>query len=151
MATLDEVKQILAKTVHAGPMGEEAILAAESQLGVRLPPSYRWFLSTYGAAFGNGIDIDGLFLRGDLDECPLWTDIVGFTLRLREVSRGRMPQSLIPISGDGGDYKYYLDTSRARDDGECPIVVLGPGADGVVISEDFLEFVVRLSNDTLSF
>ncbi len=44
---------------------------------------------------------------------------------------------------DRGDYMYYLDTDKLTAERECPVVVLGPGSEGVVIAKDFFDFVVR--------
>ena len=49
----------------------------------------------------------------------------------------------IPISDDGGDYTFYLDTGKTDASGESPVIVLGPGRDGVMVSPTFVEFVER--------
>ena len=55
------------------------------------------------------------------------------------------------ISDDGGDYTYYLATAQSGLNGEAPVVVLGPGANGVVVAAELSEFVARSLECTISF
>ena len=127
------------------------IAAAERELGVEFPSSYRWFLSTYGAAVCDGFEVAGLFEGGHEDEPPLWSHVVTSTLQLRRAARGNLPSAYVAISDDGGDYKFYLDTSRRDSRNECPVVVLGPGAEDVTIAEEFSEFLRRAFEDRITF
>lgn len=148
MADIAEIRELLeADSLVAGGSSEASIEEAEAALGVRFPPSYRAFLSQYGAVG----EIAGLFEAGDEDEPPLWSDVVTDTLLTRKVSRGRILNEYIPIAGDGSDFHYYLDTSHTDARGECPMIVLGPGADGLVIADDFCDFVRQYYEDTLSW
>jgi hypothetical protein len=151
MADLEQVEQLLASAMVAGPVDDKAIQVAESELSVRFPPSYRLFLSRFGAALCQGFRIEGLFEAENDDEPPLWSNVVTSTLQLRRGSQGQIPNEYVPVSDDGGDYTFYLDTTRADSQGECPVIVLGPGADSVVVAEDFFDFVVRSFENSLSF
>jgi hypothetical protein len=62
-----------------------------------------------------------------------------------------IPNEYVPISDNGGDYTYCLDTSRSNSQGECPVIVLGPGADAVVVADNFFDFVLRSFSGGLSF
>jgi cell wall assembly regulator SMI1 len=151
MVKFEDITKIMKKANIAGPASEEMIKAAEDELGVRFPPSYRYFLKSYGAALCTGFEIGGLFTSSGDDEPPLWTDVVTAALRKRRISRGSIPNEYIPISDEGGDYTFYLDTTQRRSDGECPVVVLGPGADDVVVAESFFDFVTRTFERGISF
>jgi len=84
-------------------------------------------------------------------EPPMWWDVVASTLQIRRASRGFIPNQYVLISGDGGDYNFYLDTSRPDALGECPVVVLGPGADGIIVAKNFFDFVARSFAGSISF
>ena len=151
MRKLEDIAKLMEIANLAGPASEEMIKAAEDELGVDFPPSYRDFLGSYGAALCTGFEIGGLFLCRDDNEPPLWTDVVTTTRQKRRISHGLIPNEYIPISDDGGDYTFYLDTTHRRVDGECPVIVLGPGVDDVVVAEDFFDFVIRASEGNISF
>lgn len=151
MAELGDIAGLLAGALCAGPVHEERIRSAEAALGVHFPKSYKAFLAQYGAAGCSGFDIAGIFQNDNPDEPPQWSDVVTTTILLRQASRGLIPHAYIPISDDGTDYTFYLDTSRLSSENECPVVVLGPGADDVIVAEDFVDFVLRASTGTLNF
>lgn len=152
MANIDDIRKLLETATVAGGASEESILEAEAQLGVRFTPSYRQFLSNFGAALCTGFELAGLFGVGnDNDRPPQWSNVVTATKQLRRASRGLIPNEYIPISDDGGDYTFYLDTSHSDDQGECPVIVLGPGADAVIVADDFFDFVKRSIDGSLSF
>lgn len=150
MATFEDIAHWLVDCTTAGPASQEMIGSAESRLGVHFPPSYRQFLATYGAAVCSGFEIAGLFFGEKKDEPPLWSDVVALTLQRRRVARF-LPSGHVVISDDGGDYTYYLDTTKCKPGEECPVVALGPGVDGVIIGENFLDFVVRSFEGRISF
>lgn len=151
MANLEDIGRLLEAATIAGPADEEMIHLAEAKLGVEFPRSYREFLSQYGAALCPGFSIAGLFQSHNDVEPPLWPDIVTSTLQMRRASHGMLPQGYIPISDDGGDYTFYLNTAQLGPENECPVVVLGPGADAVIVAEDFFAFVDRAFTGRLSF
>ncbi len=115
----------------SGPATEDEIAAAEKALGVRLPRSYRAFLRQFGAGYLNAYDIFGL--PGD----RLWGDVV----MMNQIAPNPRPSHLVKFTDDVGDYGFYLDTSRIGGDGECPVVVFGPGEDGCVVADNFLDFL----------
>jgi hypothetical protein len=99
-----------------------------------------------------GLEIAGLPAIDQSDhEPPLCSNVVTTTLQIRRSSRGLILNSYVFVSDDGGDYKFFLDSGRPNSNGECPVVVLGPGADAVVIAEDFCDFVIRSFEGTVSF
>jgi antitoxin YobK len=133
----------------AGPATEDLIVGAERRLGLIFPRSYRWFLLNYGAVIARGFWVAGVFHAED--EPPAWSNVVTYTNQLRRASSGELPETYVAISDDGGDFKFYLDTARSSHAEECPVVMLGPGADEVPVAEDFFEFIVRASRGELPF
>lgn len=151
MAKDDEMGEICAKGLYAGPASESAIREAEKSLGVVFPPSYRRFLMKFGTAVGEGFELVGLFEQTSDAEPPQWTHVVSQTLRLRRASHHQLPLGLIAVSGDGEDHVYYIDTMRSGADGECPMVAFGPGADNVVIADSFSDFVIQAHQGKITF
>jgi len=128
----------------AGPLSTERVDRVETELGVVLPRSYRVFLEKWGACNLPELTVAGVDpARVDESECPYWDDCVRATLALRRASRDHLPKDLVFISDDGGDYKFYLDTAVRDTDGECPVLVLGPGMDGDILATSFLAFLER--------
>ena len=144
---VDALNEALASCSMAGPASVELVTGAELELGVDFPASYRAFLMKYGAVTGRGFSIAGLFSPAPKGESPLWIDVVTNTKQLRRASRGRIPQSYVAIADDGGDCKFYIETSTVDARGESPIIGLGPGSNGVVVADTFTEFAVRLSQE----
>lgn len=151
MSEFAQMESVLAGATVAGPAMESMISDAEGKLGVSFPPSYRFFLEKFGAALCDGFELAGLFASPVEDEPPLWVDVVASTLRLRRASKEMIPQEYVAVSGDGGDFTYYIDTKRRRPDGESPIVALGPGVDSVAIAETFSDYVIRATYGGISF
>ncbi len=144
----ETVAEIMKSGTVAGPASENMIRDAEQALGVAFPPRYREFLAAFGAALCPAFEIAGLFRSTGNDEPPLWTDVTVFTKQMRRGSRGMIPHEYVAISSDGGDYTFYLDSGGGKG-GENPVVVLGPGADAVVVATDFFDFVSRSSSGIL--
>ncbi len=143
-----ELENALQKCDLAGPATEAMIRAAEGELQVAFPDSYRHFLATYGAALCDGFRIAGLFGDNFEDEPPLFTNVVTYTNQLRRASRGLIPHSYIAISDDGGGHIYYLNTSHIVD-GECPVIVLGPAVHEAMAASDFLDFLEQCLKGSL--
>lgn len=123
--------------INFGPVDENSILKAEEMLNITFPPSYRAFLTEYGASYGNGIEIYGL---PEAIEPPEWVNAAEQTLKDRKLTN--IPDSYLAISDDGGDFRYYLDSSIFNKQGESPIVKIGPGIEvRKVVAESFLEFI----------
>ena len=142
---VDELRSLLAPDRVAGPVPLEAVAAAERELKVSFPRAYRLFLLHFGAALLPGREIVGIDPNyTDPEAPPLYRNVVQVTLRGRRVSRGYIPDSLIPISSDGCDDTFYLDTAADSGHGEAPVVVHGPGRDGIRVADTFVDFVELL-------
>jgi hypothetical protein len=152
MTHTKQFEKYLESGIIAGPVSEEQIKEAERTLAVRFPPSYRAFLAKYGAALVDAIDIPGIYVVGDSkDGPPLWLDVVLTTKQTRRALKDRLPLDYVWISHDGCDHAFYLATSQFTDNGECPVVVLGPRADNVAIADNFVDFFIQRVENRLSY
>lgn len=148
----EDIQHLFDAGIVAGPASEQDIESAERSLSVKFPGSYRKFLSIYGAALCSGFEIAGVFAAWRGNEPPMWSDVVAATRQKRRGSRGLIPADYVAISDDGGDYTFYLNTATRDSAAECPVVAVGPGIeDPAVVAADFAEFVLRRSEDSLSF
>ena len=145
MTLQEEFETLLRDAITSGGVANSVIKAAEAKLNVRFPQSYKVFLNGYGAALFNGFEIFGFFeeIRNDKSP-PLWTNVVSATQMTRRASSGLIPDRYVAISNDGCDCSYYLDTQRIENDEECPVIALGPGIEGEVVAESFVDFLRRL-------
>jgi hypothetical protein len=152
MTDIESVRKLFEAATVAGGVDDGAIVDAERKLGIQFPHSYRQFLSHFGAASCSGFEIAGLFdAPNHADEPPLWSDVVISTLQIRRFFRGMFPNEYVKISDNGMDHKFYLDTSSSNAQGDCPVIALGPGADAVIVANDFFDFVRRSFAATLSY
>src|ERR1700761_5192839 len=128
---------------YYGPNSEAQVAAVEDELGLVLPRSYRIFLRRFGAAVCEGLMIAGLpDTRNTGPEPPFWDHVVDSSRSLWPNRHGYgLDRHLVFLTDDGGDMKFYLDTSAMDDSGECPVVAMGPGYPGVVVGSTFLEFL----------
>jgi hypothetical protein len=144
--TLARLKTALRGATCAGPVAPEVIAQAEQVLGVQFPRSYRVFLENFGACYGEALcEVAGLtseeFKEESRTQTPEWSSVVLNTQRERALSRATLPESYIPVSDDGMDCTFYLDTSNTDDLGECPVIAVGPAHSQEVRANSFLEFV----------
>lgn len=112
-----------------GPRSDDAIAAAEDQLGTTFPPSYRSFLLRHGAL---GIPADLAVVH---DFCGLASgnpkiDVVQTTMEARAANQ--LADHLIVVGKGANDAEWFcLDVGRAHDDGECPVLLFDPAANQV--------------------
>lgn len=128
-----------------GPVDEGGVIAAESDLMLSFPRSYRNFLRELGAANMFGWDFPGLpSTRDDDCETPAFLNVVDQT---RAFWRDWAPLSrqLIYISCNGGDAYFFLDTSVDVPGGEAPVVVYAHDVEKCVVAPSFLEFIRKRS------
>jgi len=94
---------------------ESEIAAAERDLDVKLPASYRQFLREFGWGGVSHLEIFGL--GGDV---PNYLNLVSVAHRERTEMRPPIPRYLVPIMNDGAGNHYCLDT-RQFSGNECPV------------------------------
>jgi hypothetical protein len=56
----------------------------------------------------------------------------------------RPPAHLLRIAESVDEHVFHLDTSQEDEDGECPVLVYGPGAEGRIVASTFLDFLRRV-------
>jgi cell wall assembly regulator SMI1 len=112
---LQRIDSLYKKEVGTGATAQE-IADAERAIGVRLPASYRAFLSRFGWA---RVYFDPLYGVGP--SVPSHYALVTNVLSERYEAQPLIPRHLVPIMNDGAGNNYCLDTSRFHDD-ECPVV-----------------------------
>jgi hypothetical protein len=138
---VDRLRKAIGDGKHPGPIADVDIAAAEASLGVRFPTSYKVFLKHFGAVWlPSSYEVAGLGPGRCTDpEPPLWLHVIDINAR----RNCRPRKEYVRFSDNGGDYAFYFDTASVDANGESPVVVLGPGCDGVIIAHSFVEFVER--------
>jgi len=115
MTKIEELVQVIRERSSYSPKTVTAtdadVAAAEAKLGVKLPPSYRTLVTSFGPD-----DADLLYWIGP--NLPPFNDIVN-------VNTGRSalwPKFLIAVIGEGGGDQFCFDTRYPDTSGEYPIV-----------------------------
>lgn len=131
-----------------GGVPESVVQQAEAKLGVRFPPSFRWFLSNWGGVSIGGEVVNGLIDLPFEDECG--PDVVYCTMLDRD--QLGLDHALVPLVDNDGEEVFYLNTSKVDADAENPVVR--------VVSEDpmertpyaasFAEFLLKRINFALA-
>lgn len=135
--------------VVAGPASEEAVAAAEEQLGIAFPPSYRTFLRRFGQlALPAQLAVVHDFLGiGPTD------DVVSRTLAARD--KNQLAPGLVVVGLGAQESEWFcLDTARATGD-ELPVVLFDARDNQLdqVFYDDFeamVREVLEFVEDTLS-
>jgi SMI1 / KNR4 family (SUKH-1) len=113
--------------------------AAERELGVRLPPSYREFLRAFGASVWPRSGLFGL-PRDD------WRrDLV---LQNKSGQYNLLPDFLKFMDGQDGP-PFYFATCLAQPDGECPVVRWDEEKGICVVADSFVLFLEMLGCERL--
>lgn len=109
---------------HADGCDVEMIAGAESDLGIKFPPSYRLLVEELGTW-----DIAGEEFLGVYQSPAMGQELLGSvseTLDARD--RYGMPPEPIAVMFDGMGNLIVLDSSQGDRDGEYPVLVWNPGA-----------------------
>ena len=120
------------------------IADAERAIGVRLPASYKTFLSTFGWA---RIYHDPLYGVGP--SVPPEYRLVDTTLCERYQAHPHIPHHLVPIMNNGAGNHYCLDTANYLED-ECPVIFWdhehqdGPNQSPEQVSSSFDRWLIDL-------
>jgi hypothetical protein len=126
--------------VIAGPVALDKVRKAELMLGVEFPPSYKAFLTEYGA-----IEIDGRSFAGLTPSLEGGHgDVVAFTKYARE-SYG-LPVRYIAIDFQDGDAFLCLDTEQKHGKDESSVVLVSPvdgKQQGPVTAESLPDYLMR--------
>lgn len=124
-----------------GGVPESVVQQAEARLGVRFPPSFRWFLSNWGGASIDGEVVNGLIGLPFEDACG--PDVVYCTMLDRD--QFGLDHALVPLVDNDGDEIFYLDTSEVDANGESPVVqmVSEDPKRKTVYASNFAEFLLK--------
>jgi hypothetical protein len=114
--------------------------AAERELGVLLPPSYREFLCTFGAKVWTHSGLLGL-PRDDIRR-----DLV---LRNKN-GPSRLPD-LVKFMEEKEGPPFYFATYLSRSDGECPVVRWDTEKGIRVVADSFIHFLEQLASEGLCY
>lgn len=129
---------------HADGCDVEVIAAAERELGVAFPPSYRRLIEEFGTWDIAGEEFIGVYRTPAIGRKLL--DSATETLDAR--SRFGMPGDLIVVMLDGMGGLVVLDSSQPDRKGEYPVCVWNPGVVDSQsmdkLGDDFGSFALRL-------
>ncbi len=118
------------------------IQKAEKRLGVKFPPSYRWWLKNYSGGEINGEEIFSIY-ESDLDENPIPSGGIVYRNELDQKNGMSSVNQLIIQTNDQAQ-TYYFDLLQVDKDGESPIYV---GREvpliGLKYANNFLEFLQK--------
>jgi hypothetical protein len=138
----------------SGPASEEAVVAAEEQLGCPFPPSYRTFLRKYGslslpAEMAVVHDFVGIDVRAEDAK-----GVVERTLAARVENRLGHALVVVGLGAQAREW-FCLDCSRSKAGGELPVVLFDARDNQVdqVFYEDFdsmVREVLEFVDDTLN-
>ena len=134
-----------------GPRDEGLVRAAEEALAVRLPPSYRQFVSRLGVVSVGPEEIYGV-IRSDFANSGV-PDAIWMTLRAR--AEWGLPASMVVVYFDGAEGYFVLDGRAQPIGSEWPVVAWYPGASTSdealeVVALDFGSFLLRIVEDQLA-
>lgn len=128
MNFIDEHKE---EAFFTGGVDESQINVVQNELGVKLPESYKWFLTNYGSGGIFGVDILGVDRSNILS-------VVSNTKDRRNMG---MDKDLVIIE-DLGEYAYCLHTSKMENN-ECLLIAwnMPGGLDDYNAAKNFYDFL----------
>jgi hypothetical protein len=114
-----------------GGVDKRQIILIQNELGMELPESFKWFLTTYGSGGLFGVDILGV---AKSNKAP----VVVNTKRYRDLG---LDKDLVVIE-DAGEYVYCLYTSKMEKN-ECPVIAWNRqgGLDDYSTAKNFYDFL----------
>ena len=144
------LREVDQRCAIAGPASEEAVTAAEEQLGCAFPPSYRTFLRKFGSADMAVVhDFVGIDPRA-----PDGKGVVERTLAARVENRLGPALVVVGLGAQAREW-FCLDCGRTSSSGELPVVLFDTRDNQVdqVFYEDFdsmVREVLGFVEDTLA-
>jgi hypothetical protein len=104
----------------AGPQSQQAIVQLETALHLKLPESYRDFLSRYGAGGTVGSWIAGIYGNNPLMSNDGYA--YGETTRIRE--EYGLPDGLLVVQSSAPEFVWCLDMRQTKGNAESPVVAV---------------------------
>ena len=123
---------------------QKRIEETEKRLGVKLPPSYIWFLENYGGGTVFGDDIYAI--SKSYSEQDMF-DVASKTIADR--NQGFLNDNEIAICTTDFGEQFVMDTSTKSDDGEYP-VVRKMGDVRKQVADNFVEFLGRYIGEQIT-
>jgi hypothetical protein len=124
-----------------GPKPPELIELAERAVGLRFPPTYRRYLSEFGAGNIGSTEIYGV-IDEDFEHSSV-PDAIWLAL-----SQPRPGLFVFYAVGEGTEF--CLDITRTASDGEMPVVAVDPSGDKLEeVASDFGRAFLMLVQDAL--
>lgn len=114
-----------------GGVAESQVNVVQNELGVELPESYKWFLTTYGSGGSFGVDILGV---AKSNRAPVVVNTKSY--RVSGLDKG------LVVIENAGEYIYCLNTSKMKNN-ECPVIAWNRqgGLDNYNTTKNFYEFL----------
>jgi hypothetical protein len=139
-ALIDSSPHVKFSGVQGRGVSDEWVRKAEERLGLALPPSYKWWLRTYG---GGRIYGDEVFSVYEIDfEEAAGGDIV-YTAITNE-KNGLGGKGKLFICDPGTDEAWYFDTNRPDVDGEYPVYLYDyTDSTSSLYADSFAEFLEK--------
>lgn len=116
-------------------VAEESIRELETEMGLKLPPSFRWWLLKYSGGEIGGEEIFSIYENANLQ-------VFSGDFRVANKNSGLKSGEYL-ISHDDIDGIFYFDSSMSDAHGEWPVI---SGAVGGVYSVDFVGFLIKRIN-----
>jgi len=127
----------------AGPRPPELIERAEQAADVRFPPTYRRFLSEYGAGNLGSTEVYGV-IDDDFENSSV-PDAIWHNLTSPR-------EGLFSFYAVGEGTEFCLDTTRTTPDGEMPVVAIDPSAEArEEVAPDFGSAFLMLVQEELGY
>ena len=131
-------------------VSDDVIAIAEQKLDITFPPSYRWFLKTYGAGYISGYELEGLCPDLHLgrfgDDVAVPGDIVATAQANAEIGLcgGLTDRDYLQLFSLEGDEIYYFDINAVDRDGEMTIVCTMDGDEFEPYASSFAGFLDKM-------
>lgn len=117
---IERIRSLGEEITFSGPQTPESIALLENALEVNLPPSYRRFLSVYGAGGTKGDWIAGIYNNDPLRSNDGYA--FGETLRMRQ--NYQLPLGLVVIQSSPPEIVWCLDVRNLESGQEAPVVAI---------------------------
>lgn len=121
----DKIAKLIVESdvVSFNPFGQGVkelwIQKAEAHLGLRLPPSYKWWLKNFG---GGEIGEEEIYSIYEIDfETAVGGDIVSIAISNKKI--GFCGKERLYISRTGFGERFYFDTTKSDESGEFKIYI----------------------------
>lgn len=128
-----------------GPSPSGSVPRIEAEFGVTLPKSFKSYLEEYAGGMMFGYEIFGVPTEASKTTPDSDTSAIVDIVKANERMRSHFPAGHIFICSDGGDFQFFLDAAELSNEVECPVLMYGPGAEGLRVADSFADFLTRIA------